>query len=88
MDLTNKTDNLEHLRMFNPCDKKSQERVGDIIYYMNFYLPVYPQHIWEELEKQVAKGIIRAPRCIFLPEKALMKQMIMANIKFAGKDKE
>ena len=74
MDLKNRIPNFEDIRMFNPLLKnKSIESVGDVIKYTDFYLPVYPQYIWDDMEERVCRGEPRPPRCIFLPEKALMK---------------
>jgi hypothetical protein len=73
MDLKNKVPNFEDLRMFNPLQKSSIDNVGDVIKYSDFYLPVYPQYIWDEVVERLNNGNGRPPKCIFLPEKVLMK---------------
>ena len=74
--------------MFNPCDKKSIGVVEDKIKYSGYYLSVYPDSVWDEMEENAKYGEYRPPRNIFLPSNSVMKVMIMANLKFAARDKE
>ena len=66
--------------MVNPFQADSFKKVKKIVKFYNFYT-----HIYEEYENQDKKQM-QMPKVIFLPNPAIMKCMILANLKFAKKD--
>ena len=55
----------------------------------DFYTEVYPQSVMQSLiEALVNKEKVQAPKCIFVPDKRLIKEMIKALLKYGPKDSE
>ena len=51
---------------------------------MAFYLDTYPEQVLEPYYEALRKGDNRPPKIVFLPEKNVMRTMILANLKFAA----
>jgi hypothetical protein len=88
LDTTNRIDSLDSVCMMDPFNvKSSAEEVIDNISIFDFFTQVYPDKIIEELlEQHEETGLFSLPKCIFMPEKHIMKTFIHANLKYARTD--
>ena len=85
MDLKNTTKSLEEVALMNPMDpKNSLKEAFEEFRILDFYTQVYPEAIVKEFLEAVLKGeSIKPPKCIFLPNRDMMRIMIRANFEFA-----
>jgi len=75
---------LEKLNILNPCEpKKSLKSIHKWVENMAFFTDIYPESVTEPIYSAIEKGSIRPPKIVFLPEKNIIRTMILTNLKFA-----
>jgi hypothetical protein len=88
MDRENKVSNFYELGMTDPFKtKKSIEDAISEVKTFDFFTQVYPLAVMRGIvEAFKNEEIGQAPKCIFVPEKALLRQMMKALLKYGVKD--
>ena len=79
MEMTKKVKRFEHAFVVDPFDKKSMFKVKQRISNLSFH---DVETCYDKIEINSEEMI----KCVFLPDKELIRTMIKANIKFAKKD--
>ena len=75
--------------MFDPFNKKSFPMLKEMLSVYDFFTQVYPEQVMAGIITAVEeKRGIQPPKCIFVPEKELIRKMIKANILYGEKDSE
>lgn len=82
MELNNTVENFEELGLVDPFNLKSSMEVAEMeLKIFDFYIDVYPNAVVEACLKAVKeKSNFRPPKCIFIPNKEMMRTMIKALI--------
>jgi len=89
MDFINRVKSFEEVLMINPMDEEaSAAQVKKTIASYDFDGQVYSKKIVAEYmsHENLYRKLPKLPKTLFIPSDTLMKQMIDANIKFAGGD--
>ena len=71
--------------MRNPFQKKSHRVSRTIAAGYNYYTDIYPPEVTAELD--ASQNTIKLPKVIFIPDKSVLRCMILANLKFGKRDK-
>jgi hypothetical protein len=84
MELNHTIESFEELGMINPFDRKKSIELADVMLRIyDFYVDVYPDAVMEIILRAVAeKTNVQPPKCIFIPDKSLMRLMIKALVKW------
>ena len=90
MDRTNTVSNFSELGMANPFKTKSslKDAISEVKTF-DFLTEVYPSAVMKSIMEAIKnKENVQAPRCIFVPDDKLIRQMQKALLKYAHKDSE
>ena len=84
MDVGNKITSLEEVHMINPFTKKSHRMARSIAdsYEFSGGKGVYPESVTQKLDDQQTTAV-KLPKVIFIPDKSVMRQIILGTLKFA-----
>ena len=85
MDLKNKITSMEEVLMRNPFQKRSHRVSRTIAANYNYYTDIYPPSVTSQLDTSTTKSV-KLPKVIFIPDKSVLRCMILANVKFSKKD--
>ena len=90
MDRTNEVSNFYELGMTDPMKtKKSLKDAYSEVKTFDFFTEVYPASVMKSIMESIKhKEKVQPPRCIFMPNKSLLKQMIKGLLKYGAKDTE
>jgi hypothetical protein len=88
MDRVNKVLNFYELGMTDPFKtKKSLKDAISEVKTFDFFTEVYPEAVMKQITEAIKnEHEVQAPRCIFVPEKALLRQMMKALLKYGAND--
>jgi hypothetical protein len=88
--MKNTISSFTSLQLINPYSDRGLEDAQNALIPVTFSVDVYPKKIIKELiETSEAKGTpIKPPKCIFLPNKQMIRQMIRAAMKWGKTDTE
>ena len=86
MDFKNKITSFKQLGMFDPIIPDIKGAI-DYVNMYSFQKPVYPEAVIGELvQATVEKRNIKPPKCIFVPEKSMVRRMVQAVAKNGAKE--
>ena len=90
MDRTNTVSNFYELGMTDPM--KTKESLKDALSEVgtfDFFTEVYPSSVMKSIVESIKnQEKVQPPKCIFMPDKSLLKQMIKGLLKYGAKDTE
>lgn len=88
--MKNTISSFTSLQLINPFSDRGLEDAKNALIPVTFSIDVYPKKIVAEIiEKSETTGtVIKPPKCIFLPNKQMIRLMIRAAFKWAKTDTE
>ena len=93
MDRVNTVNSFEEIGLTDPIETQdSLEKAKKIVSQLSYAKTVYPSKVIDPLYKDAEdhphSDIYAYPKCIFIPSKALMRQILTVMVKFAALESE